>query len=291
MARGSPSRRAVISATAGAFPSVTRNPGRTASARSVKSRTASNRPRVRTSGSRSGSGGSSGGTSHSCSPRTDSTILEVTSTLSFGAEVRRSSITGACSATCSKLSTTSRSSRSRRWSLTPSRMGRPGTSGTPSARAMAAGTSAGSVTVERSTKKAPSRNSVSASPATWRASRDFPVPPAPVRVRTLVPPSSRLTSAISFSLPTNDVSCAGRLFGLASMVRGGGKSAGRSSITRSWRRSGCSMSRSRCSPRSRSVTPSGSERSTSARVASERMTCPPWAASEIRAARFTSMPT
>ena len=291
MARGRPSSRAVISATTGAFCSVSTNREFAAWARSVNSRTASTSPSAdRPVGSRPGSGTWSGGTAYSCSPRSDSTTREVTIVRSLGAAVRSSSITGPASATCSKLSTTWRSSRWRRWSLTPSRIGRPAASGTPSALATTAGTSAGSVTGERSTKQEPSRNWGSSAAATRRASRDFPDPPGPVRVSRRDRPRSRSTSAISSSRPTNEVSCSGRLFGLASSVRGAGKSEARPSMTSSWRRSGSSMPRRRCTPRSRREAPAGRACSTSPRVASDTITCPPWAASPIRAARCTSMP-
>jgi hypothetical protein len=84
MARGSPSSRAAISATAGAFWVVSRNSGRTAWARSTNSRTASDRPRASRSGGRRGSGRSSGGTTSSCSLRRANAAREVTSTLTSG---------------------------------------------------------------------------------------------------------------------------------------------------------------------------------------------------------------
>ena len=292
IARGRPSSRAVISATTGAFSSVSANRGLAASARSVNSRTASTPLSADSpAGSRPESGTWSGGTAYSCSPRRDSTTREVTIVRSFGAAVSSSSITRPASATCSKLSTTWRSSRWRRWSLTPSRIGRPAASGTPSALATAAGTSAGSVTGDRSTKQEPSRNRGSSSAATRRASRDFPDPPGPVRVSRRVWPRSRSTSAISSSRPTNEVSCSGRLLGLASSVRGAGKSDARPSMTSSWRRSGSVMPRRRCTPRSRREASAPSACSTSPRAASDSSTCPPWAASATRAARCTSMPT
>ncbi len=291
MARGRPSSRAVISATTGAFCSVSANRGLAAWARSANSRTASTSvSAARSRGRRSGSGTWSGGTGYSCSPRSDSTTREVTSVRSLGAAVRSSSITGPASATCSKLSTTWRSSRWRRWSLTPSRIGRSGDSGTPSALATAAGTSAGSVTGDRSTKQEPSRYWGSRSVATRRASRDFPDPPGPVRVSRRVRPRSRSTSAISSSRPTNEVSCGGRLLGLASSALGAGKSAGSPSTTSWWSRSGPAIPRRWWGPRSRREVPAGRACWTSPRVASDRSTCPPWAASAIRAARCTSMP-
>ena len=291
MARGRPSRRAQISATTGALAAVRANRELAAAARSRNSRTAASASRsARSRGSRSRSGTGSGGTAYSCSPRSDSTTWEVAITRSRGAAESSSSRTGPASATCSKLSTTHSSSRSRRCSLTPSRTGRSPASGTPRALASAAGTRAGSVTGARSTNQAPSPNRGSSSSATARASRDLPDPPGPVRVSSRVWSRSRSTSAISDSRPTNELSWTGRLPGRASRVRGGGNSSGRPSPASWWRRSGSARPRSRCGPRSRRVAPSGRACSTRARVVPDRSTCPPWAASAIRAARCTSSP-
>jgi hypothetical protein len=79
MARGSPSSRAAISATAGTFSVVSRNSGRTAWARSTNSAVASSGP--------------SGGTTSSCSPRRARVTREVASTLIRGAAPSSRSIT------------------------------------------------------------------------------------------------------------------------------------------------------------------------------------------------------
>lgn len=68
MARGSPSRRAQISATAGAFSEVISKPAFVASARSIKSLTASYWERTSKVGNLFGSGIASGGTAYSRSP-------------------------------------------------------------------------------------------------------------------------------------------------------------------------------------------------------------------------------
>jgi type IV secretory pathway TrbL component len=102
MARGRPSRRAQISATAAALAAVRANRGLAAAARSTNSRTAAIASSSAGSrGSRSGSGTGSGGTAYSCSPRSDSTTREVTIARSPGAAPSSSSRTGPASATCS----------------------------------------------------------------------------------------------------------------------------------------------------------------------------------------------
>ena len=82
----------------------------------------------------------------------------------------------------------------------------------------------------RATKYTPSGYRSAASAATWRARRVLPVPPGPVRVTSRLAASSSSTSATSRWRPRNEVSWSGRLFGVASRVRGGGKSAGSPSI-------------------------------------------------------------
>jgi len=68
-------------------------------------------------------------------------------------------------------------------------------------------------------------------------------------------------------------------------VRKAGKLAGRPGDS-SWKiRSARCKSLSRCSPRSRRLTPSGSISRTSSAVADESTTCPPWPALASRAHR------
>ena len=117
-------------------------------------------------------------------------------------------------------------------------------------------TSIGSRIGSSGTKKTPSGKSSDDRAASWSESRVLPVPPGPVRVSSRVGASSRAAASSSASRPTNVVSWVGRLFGRASSERSGGKSDGRPSATTWTMRTGALRSLSRCSPRSRSVTPS-----------------------------------
>ena len=108
---------------------------------------------------------------------------------------------------------------------------------------------------------------------------------APARADAAPPPARARA-------PRSVVSWVGRLFGTASSVRSGGNSAGRPSITSSYRCSGRERSFSRCSPRSRRLTPVGQSRLAPARgSADETSTWPPCPAAAMRATRWTSMPT
>ena len=80
---------------------------------------------------------------------------------------------GAASSTCSKLSTTSRSSRSRRYIFSLSMGGR----SPPSAMASVGATSAGSHTAARETRAAPSAKAGASAWATASARRVLPTPP------------------------------------------------------------------------------------------------------------------
>ncbi len=106
IASGKPSRRAQISATAGALVFVTWKSGWTACARSMKIATASYCDSVARFGRCLGSGSASAGTGNSCSARTCSASRLVTSTLSLGQAPSKSAICVAALATCSKLSST-----------------------------------------------------------------------------------------------------------------------------------------------------------------------------------------
>jgi hypothetical protein len=115
IARGRPSSRVQISATAAAFSRVRRKSGRTARARSTKREIASDSFRTSSSsGRQSGSGSRSGGTGNSRSPYTDITERLVTTTFSRGACESRCSTPPAAATTCSKLSRISKSSLSSR---------------------------------------------------------------------------------------------------------------------------------------------------------------------------------
>ena len=114
----------------------------------------------------------------------------------------RSSATGRVAApSCSRLSSTSRIERSRiDWRTSSA-------AGSSSACATVGSTRSGSVTLERSTKTAPSRSSGAIACATASASRVLPVPPGPVSVtsRTSSRRSIASTAAISSLRPTSEV--------------------------------------------------------------------------------------
>ena len=140
--------------------------------------------------------------------------------------------------------------------------------------------SCASVTAANGTQKTPPVNRSTDSAAAWSASRVLPEPPAPVNVTMRAPSMSAAMSRSSSVRPTSGSSWAGRFVALSER-RGGNRSQP------SWNSlSGAPRSLSRCSPRSRP-----GSRSSAARVTSESTTCPPWAAAQILAARWTSMPT
>ena len=98
------------------FWSVMPKPGRTAPARSTKSRTDSQLVRLLRVRTPLVSGSASGDTRNSCSPDSRSGIRLVASTVTFGASSRSAPSDGLASMSCSRLSSTSSSSRSRRCS-------------------------------------------------------------------------------------------------------------------------------------------------------------------------------
>ena len=215
----------------------------------------------------------------------------VASTVTLGAASSKSPTAELPSTSCSRLSSTSNTSRSARCRRRPLARSRPGASRTLSTPAIAEVTSVGSVSGLRSTKNTPSGNRSSCLEAVSSASLVFPVPPGPVSVSSRVSPRSRSMSPIARARPTNEVRRGRRLVLWAPRVRNAGKSALRPSITRSCSRSGCSRPFRSCSPRSRNVTPSGTSPATRTRVASDITIWPPWPAAAIRAARLTSIPT
>ena len=171
MASGMPWSRAQMPATAGAFSLVTWKSGRTATARAMKSRTASycssvtgsgwRRPAGRFSSStrerRLVSGGAGRpGTTYSCSPEIRRTARLVTTRRTPGQARSRSPMSPAASMTCSKLSST----RSiRRWPTAATRVSRafsPGRWKAPSVRAMAGRTSVASRSGSSATNQTPS---------------------------------------------------------------------------------------------------------------------------------------
>ena len=235
IASGRPSSRRQISATAGAFSSVTAKSGLIAAARSTNSATAAycdsaleRRQSLR------GRAAPAAAPRYSCSPRSCSGARLVTSTLrpragrqQLGHDRRgRAGPARSCRAPAAAAC-------SRRYSLQARpATGRPPTSRTPERlgdrrRRPGRDREIGA----RSTKKTPSANWSSRSAATWSARRVLPVPPGPVSVsrRTSVaqqqlahgrPPRARARAAAS----AGSAGCAG---GRRAM-RSGGKSAGRS---------------------------------------------------------------
>jgi hypothetical protein len=101
-----------------------------------------------------------------------------------GQVASRSATSGAASMTCSKLSSTSRSSRSRKKACTRSTSILCPVSRRPSTSAMTEVTKNGSVIDASGTKATPSGKSAAADAATLSASRVLPTPPGPVSVRS-----------------------------------------------------------------------------------------------------------
>ena len=183
----------------------------------------------------------------------------VASTLRRGAAERSSPTSGAASSTCSKLSSTSKSSLRLTYSFRRSSSDTSPLSPRPSAPAMVVGTRAVSFTSESATKKTPSSKSSSTSAAACKARRVLPVPPGPVSVsrRTSSCPSRSHTSSTSRSLPTSGVGWSGRLLRRLSRVLKGGNSEGRSGMVIWKTRSGRKRSFRRFSPRSLRDEPAG----------------------------------
>ncbi len=207
IARGNPSRRTQISATAAALSPARAKSGTTAWLRPTKRATASKPSNASSGGSGLREGSVRGGTPSSCSARRCNGSRLVASTLRRGAPSSSSATSGAASSTCSRLSSTSSSSRPARCSASTTRSGRSPVSRRPSAAAMAGIKPAGSGTVARGTKKTPSAKSSTNSAATCSPRRVLPIPPGPVRVRrrTWGRQSRSRTAATSRSRPTRGV--------------------------------------------------------------------------------------
>ena len=226
IASGNPSSRAQISPTTAAVSSSRPKLGRASRPRSTKSVTAEE-----AIAPAEPVGSESGGTGRSCSPRTRSPSRLVTRSASLGHCRTSSAASSAAAITCSKLSSTRSSRRGRRCAASASRRSRsPGTA-RPVVWAIATRTAIGSRACARSTKKTPSSKCSRASDAAWTASRVLPIPPGPVSVtsRTASPRSRRASCSSSAARPTSADVETGRLFGVESMVRGGGNSASRPS--------------------------------------------------------------
>jgi len=128
-------------------------------------------------------------------------------------------------------------------------------------------------------QKTPFGKAGTSSAADSIASRVFPEPPGPDSVtRRASSCSSPMTSDTSRSRPTNDDAGRGK-FVFEIVFSGGNRSSP------SWKiHTGSAKSFSRCSPRS------VSSPSTSARVAADSTTWPPWPEAAMRAARCSSRP-
>ena len=122
-----------------------------------------------------------GGTAISCSPRTFSLVRLVTSAFTRRVALRSSVTSGAASITCSKLSRTRSTFRSRRCAASAERGGSSRDSPRSSTCEMAGITCAGSRTAARS-MKATRSNSSSTACAASIARRVLPEPPGPVSV-------------------------------------------------------------------------------------------------------------
>ena len=206
IASGTPSSARQMRATSAALSAVTSNRGSAARARSRKSRTAGD-SRMASTVACAGSGGTaSGSTSNTCSPRTRSRARLVTRNVASGRSVRRVTMSGAASSTCSKLSSTIRSRRPALATPSCSESGRSPASRTPSSRAIAGSTSSGSRTCSSGTNVTRS-NGGPAFRATSIARRLFPIPPGPTRVtRRCASSPSHVSSAVtSNSRPTASV--------------------------------------------------------------------------------------
>ena len=146
--------------------------------------------------------------------------------------------------------------------------------------------------VERDEKDA-LREDLDESAATWRPRRVFPDPPGPVSVNRRTSGrraagdrcrTSRLPADQRRRLEQEGWWAGSPASAMVGIVR-------HPAITSCESRCGLVRSLRRCSPRSRSATPTGSSSSTNSRVVGESSVWPPWAAAEIRAARGTSSPT
>ena len=213
MASGRPSRRWQISATAGAVTLSIAKSGRTACARSMKSRTASYCVTCSSVGGGCRRGRVSGTTGNSRSARMCNGTRLVTRNVIPGQASRSWVSSDPAPVTCSKLSSTrsvrfSASSARRKSMIFASPAGR-----TRSTDAMASGTRSGSTMAASSTNQTPSGKSSCTRRATCIESRVLPIPPGPVRVTRRVPGrrTSSATAVVSFSRPRNAVGCTGRL--------------------------------------------------------------------------------
>ena len=191
---------------------VSRNSMWTASARSTKSRTASDATiwsNVHVSRS---TGRGSGGTANSCSPETRSAARLVMSSVRAGQAASSRTRSGPAASRCSTLSRTSSNSVEAICSVRSRRIPPGCDSPMPRVRAIAGSTRSGDSSDASGTKRAPAAKPSAISRATSIASRVLPTPPGPVTVRSRTSrrASNARSPASSRSRPTNAVKGAGR---------------------------------------------------------------------------------
>ena len=151
----------------------------------------------------------------------------VASTVSLGQSASRRETVVRASTTCSRLSSTSSTARSRRCATRRS-SGSSVPPTAPTAVAISEATRSGSLIVSRGTKKAPPSKRGATAAATSMESRVLPVPPGPVSVTRRALARRRETASTSVR-PTKEVTWVGSRAPTASRVRRGGKVASRPS--------------------------------------------------------------
>ena len=228
-----PSSSRQIATTAERFCAVSSKAGLCSRARSANRAIPGNRRA--TSGSRSSPGGTGSGDNwYRHSPETRSTSRLVAMMRRWLALRSSASASAAhASATCSQLSRTSSVRRLARNSAMDAATGVPGCARSASTCATDCATSCPSDSPASSTSHTPSGYSSRMSAASCSASRVLPMPPGPASVKSRCWPRSLRNSAMAPCLPTKELGCWGRLFGVESSERSGGKSASRSGWT-SW---------------------------------------------------------
>ena len=210
-ASGSPSRRTQSSATASAFSSESSKSGRMSRARVDEEPYRLGAPetgRSRAGETRREAGAQ--GRGRSALREMSSGARLVTRSVRPGASASSSASIGAASSTCSKLSSTSSARRPRSEATSASSDPRSGLSIRPSAPAIVVATRSASLIGASSTSTTPPGNSASRPVVASTASRVFPVPAAPVRVRrrTSARLSSLRISRSSRLRPTKEVTAA-----------------------------------------------------------------------------------
>jgi hypothetical protein len=150
------------------------------------------------------------------SPSTPRGSRLVATRVSFGQLRSRTLASEAHESTrCSQPSITTRARRAARPSTRAFITGSPGFSAIPQAEATVCSNNRASPMAASSTSQAPPGYPSSTSAASLSARRVLPAPPGPVRVTRRDLRSRRRRSEIWCSRPTNELSWAGRLFGVA----------------------------------------------------------------------------